>query len=59
MLAYLQGLLEDSDDDSKLTANLKRVILEQMEGSYGDDTTQRMILYIKQHCLTPGTEGTM
>lgn len=26
-----------------LTADLKRVILEQMEGRYGDDPTQRMM----------------
>ena len=41
MLAHLEGVLEESDDDSKLTADLKRVILEQMEGRYGDDTIQR------------------
>ncbi|XP_059379463.1 E3 SUMO-protein ligase ZBED1-like [Carassius carassius] len=43
MLAHLEGVLEESGDDSKLTADLKRVILEQMEGRYGDDTTQRMM----------------
>lgn len=43
ILAHLQGVLEESDDDSELTANLKRVILEQMEGRYDDDTIQRMI----------------
>lgn len=43
MLAHLVGVLEESDDDSKLTAELKRVILEQMEGRYGDDTIQRMM----------------
>ncbi|XP_067226603.1 E3 SUMO-protein ligase ZBED1-like [Chanodichthys erythropterus] len=39
MLAHLEGVLEES----KLTADLKRVILEQMEGRYGDDTIQRMM----------------
>lgn len=43
MLAHLEGVLEESVDDSKLTADLKRVILEQMEGRYGDDTIQRMM----------------
>ena len=43
MLAHLKGvLLEESDDDSEMTADLKRVILEQMEGRYVDDTIQRM-----------------
>lgn len=31
MLAHLQGVLEESDGESKLTADLKHVILEQME----------------------------
>lgn len=43
MLAHLEGVLEESCDDSKLTADLKRVILEQMEGRYGDDNIQRMM----------------
>lgn len=43
ILAHLQGVLEESDDDSELTADLKRVILEQMEGRYDDDTIQRII----------------
>ncbi|KAK0153313.1 hypothetical protein N1851_004995 [Merluccius polli] len=39
MLAHLEGvLLEESDDDSEMTADLKRVILEQMEDRYVDDT---------------------
>lgn len=37
-MAHLEGVLEESGDDSKLTADLKCVILEQMEGRYGDDT---------------------
>ncbi|KAJ7991223.1 hypothetical protein DPEC_G00295100 [Dallia pectoralis] len=43
MLTHLEGVLEESDDDSRLTAELKRVNLEQMEGRYGDDAIQRMI----------------
>ena len=43
MLAHLGGVLEESDDDSEMKAQLKRVILEQMAaGRYGEDTIQRM-----------------
>ncbi|KAK0140605.1 Zinc finger BED domain-containing protein 1 [Merluccius polli] len=43
MLAHLESVLEESDDDSTLTADLKRVILGQMAGRYGDDALQRMM----------------
>uniref|UniRef100_A0A8C7Y9S8 HAT C-terminal dimerisation domain-containing protein n=1 Tax=Oryzias sinensis TaxID=183150 RepID=A0A8C7Y9S8_9TELE len=43
MLAHLEGVLEESGDDSKLTANLKHVFLEQMKGRYDDGTIQRMM----------------
>lgn len=45
MLAHLEEVLERLDDDSELTANLKRFMLEQMEGRYGDedDNIQRML----------------
>lgn len=42
MLGHLESVLEKCDDDSELTANLKRVVLEQMERRY-DDTIQRML----------------
>ena len=43
MLGHLGGVLEESDDDSEMKAQLKRVILEQMAaGRYGEDTIQRM-----------------
>lgn len=43
MLAHLEGVLKESVEDAKLTADLKRVILEQIEGRYGNDANQRMI----------------
>lgn len=43
MLAHLESVLESSEQDAKLTADLKRVILEQMEGKYSNDATLSMM----------------
>lgn len=43
IVTHLGGVLEESEEDAKLTADLKRVILEQMEGKYGNNATQRMM----------------
>lgn len=68
MLVHSEGVLERSDDDSKLTPNLKRFILRQMEGRYGneDDTIQRMLCkatllhprYRGDHMTSPALHST-
>lgn len=43
MLAHMEGVLKDSEQGAKLTADLKRVVLEQMEGKYAHDAIQKMM----------------
>lgn len=43
MLLHLRELLEESEDDARLTADLKRVILEQMEHKYDNAATLRIL----------------
>ena len=57
MLAHLEGVLEESGDDSKMTAALKRVILEQMEGRYGDDSDTIRRMMRKATLLDPRYRG--
>lgn len=42
MLGHLEGVLERCEEDTELTANLKRVVMEQMERRY-EEPTQRML----------------
>lgn len=56
MLAHLENVLEESEEDAKLTADLKSVILEQMEGKYSNDATQRMMC--KANLLDPRYQAT-
>ena len=44
-----------SEEDAKITADLKRIILEKMEGKYDNDATQKMTRKAKR--LDPRYRG--